>query len=68
MATPLQELLDAFAMAFFGITLSDAQTLGICIDCKEPIDFDALTGDELAEYGKLGWCPTCGNSPSDDDA
>ena len=56
----VEEFVNETAKAIFGMPLSEAHRLEICIDCKRPIKLvrwrDALS---KAEYALSGFCQTC---------
>ena len=53
----LQKVADAFAQRLFGVPVSHATSLLICIECKE--DLDSLTDQEKADYEISGLCVKC---------
>jgi len=55
----LESFKNNFALSIFGMTLQDAQTKNICIQCKAPVDSSDWEAIDLDEYHISGLCPTC---------
>ena len=50
---------DEIAKLAFGMTKTEAQSNGICVDCKLPVRQSALDGAQQEEYRLSGLCPNC---------
>lgn len=55
----MQELQDAVAVELYGMTASEAQQKGICLECKEPALPKCYSNTGRKEYGISGLCEQC---------
>ena len=60
--TKLQELKDQTAIAAFGTTSNQAQSIGLCIQCKEPALPKCYSDAGRREYRISGLCELCFDS------
>lgn len=67
---PLDEFLDQGYTEGFGMTRQEAQKQEICVQCKKPIHYPGIAGDQgaiyteagLREYRMSAMCESCFDS------
>ena len=69
----MSDLQHSLAIRLWSLTPEQAQSLGICIRCREELDLKALHPIDRAEYRLSALCPTCfetimwANMPEEED-